>query len=132
MLKIGTVAVAGFILIGMTGISQARAESTPWLLKSDFNQHLKTRLNGGKVIPTGFNCRMRGGRLQLKLSYRSLSSGPKPFHKWNWVIASEEDLSRAVAALRRSDRPDLKYHVVFKDSFVATDSKKSVCAIAFR
>jgi len=107
------------------------AAETPWVPVEAFQQHLSTKLNGGKVIPSGIACRARNGKLQVQLAYQPLSSMKKPFHKWQWVVDRADLIPNRVAELKRSDRLDLKYRVVMRDT-VSFRGAEWVCAVAFR
>ena len=111
--------------------SQLLAAATPWVRVEAFQQHLATKLNGGKVIPTGIDCRVRNGKLEIQLAYQSLSSMKKPFHKWQWVVDRADLIPNRITTLKRSDRLDLKYRVVMQDT-VSFGGSKWVCAVAFR
>src|SRR5688572_23508279 len=110
---------------------QLSAAETAWLPVEAFQQHLSTKLDGGKVIPSGIACRARNGKLQVQLAYQPLSSRKKPFHKWQWVVDRADLIPSRVAKLKLSDRPDLKYRVVMQDT-VSFRGAEWVCAIAFR
>lgn len=109
----------------------AQAGETPWLNRSAFSPYLKNHHNGGKVIPTDIDCRVRGPDLQVKLSYVPLGSMQKPFHKWSYVIARESEVGQRVASLKRSDRFDLEYKIVMQDS-VTVNGERWLCVVAFR
>lgn len=120
-----------FVMLTAASVQSAVAAQSAWVPHQKFNQYLSSNLNGGKVIPTGIDCRARNSKLELRLSYKELGSVPKPFHKWQWIVALEDKLDAAVKALKRSDRLELKYHVVFQDEVQGYDGVW-ICAIAFR
>jgi hypothetical protein len=119
---------AALLLVAGT---QLQAAETPWVPVAGFQQHVSTKLNGGKVIPTGIACRARNGNLQIQLAYQPLSSMKKPFHKWQWVVDRADLMPERIANLKLSDRPDLKYRVVMQET-VSLRGAAWVCAVAFR
>lgn len=107
----------------------AFAEQLGWQHHSNFRKWMRT---DGKVIPTDIDCRVHNRKLEVKLTYDPVGSRPRPFHKWNFLIALETKLDAEIAKLRRSDRLELKYRAVYQDRVIWKDNNAYVCAVAFR
>lgn len=84
-----------------------------------------------KFYATAIDCKDDGKGPRFRVTYTALS-GPKPFHRWNWVHAKSTDLAKAVSRLKVSDEKHLKYRVVQKRSYVTAKGVEMTCAIAYR
>jgi hypothetical protein len=112
------------------------AASTDWLSKKQIDEVIRSWGGAGygtlpKFYATGVDCKDDGDGPRFKMTYTALS-GPKPYHRWNWVFAKSSDITKAVARLKRSDQKHLKYRVVQQSSFVSKNGTKMSCAIAYR
>jgi hypothetical protein len=112
------------------------AAVTDWLSPKQINGVMRSW--GGamygtppKFYATAIDCKDDGKGLRFRMTYTALS-GPKPFHRWNWVHAKSADLAKAVSKLKVSDEKHLRYRVVQKSSYVSPKGVEMTCAIAYR
>ncbi len=125
-----------FTLAISTAASPSLAATTEWVSEKQLNGLIRSW--GGarygtppKFYATAIACKDDGKGPRFRVTYTPLS-GPKPFHRWNWVYAKSVDLANAVSKLKLSDEKHLKYRVVQKSSLAASNGTQMTCAIVYR
>lgn len=127
----------GVLVVGvLLAANPSSAATTEWMTEKQINGVMRSW--GGamygtppKFYATAVDCKDEGKGPRFRMSYTALS-GSKPFYRWNWVHAKSSQLAKALAKLKRSDRPELKYRAVQQSSYVAPDGTNWSCAIAYR
>lgn len=126
------------LLIGaiVAAASPSLAATTEWLSEKQLPGVIRPW--GGarygtppKFYATAIACKDDGKGPRFRITYTPLS-GPKPFHRWNWVFAKSADLAKAVSKLKLSDEKHLKYRVVQKSSYISPSGTEMTCAIVYR
>lgn len=119
-------------------VSGAHAAKTNWMGQKNMLAFVKANMSADNpnFYPTKIECKewsgaTKPGEMVIRFTYTPMPD-PKPFHKYNWVRANASELEERVSKLRRSDRPDLKYRIVSKDTFKAMDGSTYGCALAYR
>lgn len=114
------------------GCTNAWAASTDWMSRSQLKAFVKKNMGEGKAYATGIDCKSAKGGSLIKLTWVPFA-GKKPFHRWIWLLEESADLAEAVANHKLTDRPELKYRIVSKRSFVRNgDGVKMTCALIYR
>lgn len=122
----------------MISLTTAQAAQTDWMGKNATLAFVKANMSAQNpnFYPTKIECKQKSrasnpGHMEIRFTYKPMPT-PKPFHKYNWVLDRASQLEKRVSKLRRSDRLDLKYRMIDKDTYVASDGSKWGCALAYR
>lgn len=108
----------------------AQAEMTGWMTKAQMHKHVARNMNGGKAYPRDIQCGHSNGKTYLRFDSVPFS-GPPPFHRWQWVLEPHAHLTRAIANIGLTSRPDLKYRIVKSMSFDQNGTRMT-CALLYR
>jgi hypothetical protein len=132
----GSIKSLSLVVAILAATTPSSAAVTEWLSKKQINDVIRSW--GGarygsppKFYATAIDCKDEGKGPRFRVTYTALS-GPKPFHRWNWLHAKSADLAKAVSKMKVSDEKHLKYRLVQKSSYVSPKGVEMACAIAYR
>lgn len=101
--------------------------STPWLTFSQMQDHAHTVMKK-EIYPTAIQCKSGSGNRTLVRFMTRPAFTPKPFHKWQFVVAKKSELMKAITRIPLMDKPELKYRIVSQ----ADAGTGETCALLFR
>jgi hypothetical protein len=81
-----------------------------------------------EIYPTAIQCKAGSGKATLVRFTTRPAFTPKPFFKWQFVVAPNDQMAAAVAKIPRPDKPELRYRVVSQ----ADAGNGTACALVFR
>lgn len=129
------IGMLGIMLVAGAAVSQAG--TTEWMSNSQLDSYAKSRMTG-KFYATAIDCKDSGNGPLLKLNYDAFPKGYTPmtgidlFYRWYWLVAKSSGFNKAVAKIRRKDKPQLRWRVVRQSSYVNAAGVKMTCAVLYR
>ncbi len=116
----------------LSATSLSLAGTTGWMYGDQLRALIDTNLHG-KAYGTAIECKEDRG-VMLRLTYVPFVpfSGVPPIYRWQWVFGKSSDLDKIIAGIRLKGKPQRKYKVVQKHSFLAANGDEMTCAILHR